>query len=118
MLSDWLTSFLHKTDLLFNVYPLQDELSLDNAINDQIQPVIILANDLYESNVMYVVAEGVVLCEITTNMIKGAIVVLLATYYLFKCIYAIKIINIRQSVCVLISVPLACASGVVRSPLA
>ena len=33
----------------------------------------------------------------------------------FKCIYAIKIINIRQCVRVLISVPLACASGVVRS---
>ena len=66
LLSDWLTSFLHKTDIavIQCLYPLQDEQSLDNAINDQIQPVILLANGLYESNVMYVVAEGVVLCEI------------------------------------------------------
>ena len=57
---------------------------MDNAIKDQIQPVIFLVNDLYDSNLMYVVAEGVILCEITTKTITDALVVLLGTYYLYN----------------------------------
>ena len=33
---------------------------------------------------MYVVAEGVILCEITTKTITDALVVLLGTYYLYN----------------------------------
>lgn len=68
----------------FNVYPLHDEQSLDNTIKGLIQPVIVLADNLYESNLMYVVAEGVLLCDITTKKISDALVVLLAVYYLYN----------------------------------
>ena len=53
-------------------------------IKDQIQPVIFLVNDLYDSKLMYVVAEGVILCEITAKKITDAFVVLLGTYYLYN----------------------------------
>ena len=57
---------------------------MDNVIKDQIQPVIFLVNDLYDCNLMYVVAEGVILCEITTKKITDAFVVLLGKYYLYN----------------------------------
>ena len=53
-------------------------------IKDQIQPVIFLVNDLYDTKLMYVVAEGVILCEITAKKITDAFVVLLGTYYLYN----------------------------------
>ena len=53
-------------------------------IKDQIQPVIFLVNDLYDTKLMYVVAEGVILCEIPAKKITDAFVVLLGTYYLYN----------------------------------
>ena len=39
---------------------------------------------LYESEVMYVVAEGTILCNVTTKKVCDALVALLATYYIYN----------------------------------
>uniref|UniRef100_A0A6P8HZ71 Uncharacterized protein LOC116296675 n=1 Tax=Actinia tenebrosa TaxID=6105 RepID=A0A6P8HZ71_ACTTE len=53
---------------------IPDHQSLDEAIKGLRQPVIIVANDLYNSDLMYVAAEGMLFSTITTNKIADAIV--------------------------------------------
>lgn len=43
-----------------------------------------VVDDLYESDVLYVVAEGLILCNIITKKISDALVALLATYYIYN----------------------------------
>ena len=59
-------------------------VSFDRAKEKQIQPCILLENSLYESNLMYVVAEGSLVCEIRSRKIADALVILLATYYMYN----------------------------------
>jgi hypothetical protein len=68
---------------------VQEQQSLDVQIKRNIQPVILLSEDIYNSDVMYVVAEGIVLCPITTKKIADALVILMATYYMYNINYNI-----------------------------
>lgn len=43
-----------------------------------------MVDDLYQSEVLYVVAEGIILCNITTKKMSDALVALLATYYIYN----------------------------------
>jgi hypothetical protein len=43
-----------------------------------------VVDDLYESEILYVVAEGMVLCDVTTKKMSDALVALLATYYIYN----------------------------------
>lgn len=58
--------------------------SLDRVIKNQIQPAIVMANDLYQADLMYVVAEGDILCDIRSKKIHDALITLLATYYMYN----------------------------------
>ncbi|CAB3989757.1 Hypothetical predicted protein [Paramuricea clavata] len=58
--------------------------SLDKVIETQIQPAIVMAGDLYQADVMYVVAEGAILVDIKSRKIVDALVALLATYYMYN----------------------------------
>ena len=57
---------------------------LDQTIVKQVQPCIVVVDDLYDSEIMYVVAEGTILCDVTTKKISDALVALLATYYIYN----------------------------------
>jgi hypothetical protein len=57
---------------------------LDKVIETQIQPAIVMASDLYQADVMYVVAEGAILVDIKSRKIADALVALLATYYMYN----------------------------------
>ena len=48
---------------------LQDMESVDAVIASQVQPVIVVAEDLYVSNLMYVVAERNILCKVTSKKV-------------------------------------------------
>ena len=67
-------------------FPLcfQDQESLDAMIKSSIQPVIVITNNLYDMDIMYVVGEGNIICDITTVKICDAIVILLAAYYFYS----------------------------------
>jgi hypothetical protein len=80
---------VHK-QLYFSSLFLQDQQSVDEKIKSIIQPVIIITDDLYNSVIMYVVAEGMVLCNITTNKIAGTLVVLICSYYLYNMDYKVR----------------------------
>ncbi|KAK3747383.1 hypothetical protein QZH41_002638 [Actinostola sp. cb2023] len=54
---------------------IPDQHSLDDQIKAVIQPAIIITQDIYNSDILYVVAEGMVLSTITTKKIADAIVV-------------------------------------------
>jgi hypothetical protein len=43
-----------------------------------------MVDDLYDSHLVYIVTEGMVLCNIMTKKLCDALVALLATYYLFN----------------------------------
>ncbi|CAB3978645.1 Hypothetical predicted protein [Paramuricea clavata] len=58
--------------------------SLDKVIETQIQPAIVMASDLYQTDVMYVVAEGAILVDIKSRKIADALVALLAMYYMYN----------------------------------
>ncbi|XP_046863230.1 uncharacterized protein LOC124456974 [Xenia sp. Carnegie-2017] len=60
---------------------------LDEKIRTQIQPCILVVDDLYQSDTIYVVAEGIFLCHVTTKKIGDALVALLATYYMYNIKY-------------------------------
>ncbi|XP_046862965.1 uncharacterized protein LOC124456600 [Xenia sp. Carnegie-2017] len=60
---------------------------LDEEIRTQIQPCILVVDDIYQSDLIYVVAEGIVLCHVTTKKIGDALVALLATYYIYNIQY-------------------------------
>ena len=49
-----------------------------------IQPAVIIADKLYEDSVMYVAAEGRIICNITSMKIAVALVTLMATYYIYN----------------------------------
>ena len=49
----------------------------------QVQPVIVVAEDLYASDLMYVVAERNILCKVTSKKVTDTLFVLLATYYIY-----------------------------------
>jgi hypothetical protein len=48
---------------------------------------MLVTEDIYNSDVMYVVAEGIVLCRITTKRISDALGVFMATYYMYNINY-------------------------------
>lgn len=43
-----------------------------------------VVDDLYQSKVLYVVADGMVLCNVTTKKMSDGLVALLATYYIYN----------------------------------
>ena len=49
--------------------------------------VIVVAEDLYVSDLMYVVAERNILCKLTSKKVTDALLVLLATYYICNIEY-------------------------------
>ena len=62
---------------------LQDMESVDSVMASQVQPVIVVAEDLYASDLMYVVAERNILCKVTSKKVTDTLFVLLATYYIY-----------------------------------
>ena len=58
--------------------------SVDAVIASQVQTVIVVAGDLYVSDLMYVVAERNILCKVTSKKVTDALLVLLATYYIYN----------------------------------
>ena len=59
---------------------LQDMESVDAVIASQVQSVIVVAEDLYVSDLIFVVAERNILCKVTSKKVTDALLVLLATY--------------------------------------
>ena len=66
---------------------LQDMESVDAVIASQVQPVIVVAEDLYVSDLMHVVAERNILCKVTSKKVTDALLVLLATYHIYNIEY-------------------------------
>jgi hypothetical protein len=61
---------------------------LDKVIQKTVEPVILLHEHLYNSDIMYVVAEGIIMCDISSKKIFDALVILLATYFVYNIEYS------------------------------
>ena len=74
--------------LIINVLCFQAPESLDKVIEKAVEPVILLHEHLYNSDIMYIVAEGKIRCDISSPKICDALVILLATYFLYNIQYS------------------------------
>ena len=72
----------------FIIHIFQRNANVDMAIEGFIQPqVVIIGGSLYDVDLMYIVAEGSIICSIPQCNIIDAVTGLLGCFYVFNILY-------------------------------
>ena len=66
---------------------LQREADVDSAVIDYIQPQIVIVGDIYDIDLLYIVTEGSIICQLPQEKIIDAIIGLLGSFYVFNVSY-------------------------------
>ena len=66
---------------------LQREADVDSAVIDYIQPQIVIAGDIYDIDLLYIVTEGSIICQLPQEKIIDAVIGLLGSFYVFNVSY-------------------------------
>jgi len=79
-----LLSFLKLFHLLFL---LQRNADVARAIQHYVQPQIVIVGDLYDMDLLYIVTEGSIICQLPQERILDAVVELLGSFYIYNVSY-------------------------------
>ena len=66
---------------------LQREADVDSAVIDYIQPQIVIVGDIYDIDLLYIVTEGSIICQLPQEKILDALIGLLGSFYVFNVSY-------------------------------
>ena len=66
---------------------LQREADVDSAVIDYIQPQIVVVGDIYDIDLLYIVTEGSIICQLPQEKIIDAVIGLLGSFYVFNVSY-------------------------------
>lgn len=66
---------------------MQRDADVDEAIKDFVQPQIVVVGDFYDVDLMYIVTEGSIICQLPQEKIADAIMGLLGCFYIFNVSY-------------------------------
>ena len=66
---------------------LQREADVDSAVIDYIQPQIVIVGDIYDIDLLYIVTEGSIICQLPQEKIIDAVIGLLGSFYVFNVSY-------------------------------
>ena len=66
---------------------LQREADVDSAVIDHIQPQIVIVGDIYDIDLLYIVTEGSIICQLPQEKIIDAVIGLLGSFYVFNVSY-------------------------------
>ena len=66
---------------------LQKEADVDSAVIDYIQPQIVIVGDIYDIDLLYIVTEGSIICQLPQEKIIDAVIGLLGSFYVFNVSY-------------------------------
>ena len=66
---------------------LQREADVDSAVIDYIQPQIVIVGDIYDIDLLYIVTEGSIICQLPQEKIIDAVIRLLGSFYVFNVSY-------------------------------
>ena len=69
------------------MFLLQREADVDSAVIDYIQPQIVIVGDIYDIDLLYIVTEGSIICQLPQEKIIDAIIGLLGSFYVFNVSY-------------------------------
>ena len=79
-----LLSFLKMQHCFF---VLQRDAEVDDAITGFAQPQILIAGDIFDIDLIYIVAEGRIICQLPQKSILDALLGLLGSFYIFNVSY-------------------------------
>lgn len=68
-------------------FVLERNADVDETIRGFFQPQIVIVGDIFEVDLMYIVAEGGVICQLSQKSILDALLGLLGSFYIFKVAY-------------------------------
>ena len=66
---------------------LQREADVDSAVIDYIQPQIVIVGDIYDIDLLYIVTEGSIICQLPQEKIIDAVIGLLGSFHVFNVSY-------------------------------
>ena len=69
------------------MFLLQREADVDSAVIDYIQPQIVIVGDIYDIDLLYIVTEGSIICQLPQEKIIDAVIGLLGSFYVFNVSY-------------------------------
>ena len=69
------------------MFLLQREADVDSAVIDYIQPQIVIVGDIYDIDLLYIVTEGSIICQLPQEKIIDAVIGLLGSVYVFNVSY-------------------------------
>ena len=80
------TSLQHSLVFVFFVF-FQDDEPLDAEIEKSVAPIIVCVGRLANLNPVYIVAEGMIVCQLCNLSMGMSIALLLGCYYIFNMKY-------------------------------
>ena len=72
---------------LFHLYLLQRDADVDRAIQNYVQPQIVIIGDLYDMDLLYIVTEGSIICQLPQEKILDSVLGLLGSFYIYNVSY-------------------------------
>ena len=66
---------------------MQREADVDSGVIDYIQPQIVIVGDIYDIDLLYIVTEGSIICQLPQEKIIDAVIGLLGSFYVFNVSY-------------------------------
>ena len=66
---------------------LQRDADVDKAIQNYVQPQIVIVGDLYDMDLLYIVTEGSIICQLPLGKIVDAVLGLLGSFYIYNVSY-------------------------------
>ena len=69
------------------MFLLQREADVDSGVIDYIQPQIVIVGDIYDIDLLYIVTEGSIICQLPQEKIIDAVIGLLGSFYVFNVSY-------------------------------
>ncbi|CAH3173128.1 unnamed protein product [Porites lobata] len=68
-------------------FVLQRDAEVDDAIAGFVQPQILIVGDIFDIDIIYIVAEGGIICQLPQKSILDALLGLLGSFYIFNVSY-------------------------------
>lgn len=66
---------------------LERDADVDKAIQNYVQPQIVIVGDLYDMDLLYIVTEGSIICQLPLGKIVDAVLGLLGSFYIYNVSY-------------------------------
>ena len=69
---------------LFHLLLLQRDADVDRAIQNYVQPQIVIVGEFYDMDLLYIVSEGSIICQLPQEKILDVVLRLLGSFYIYN----------------------------------